>query len=694
MTNVIRGGGVFMMTMTMTVTMLLVVVAVVTASPRPPPRDRFTAVNTRPLEAAAAVFAGVPVTLRLQTSEAGRRVPVTLAEMETRRAADEAALLAGAGLTTTAATAAAATFTYGGQGTVFVRCATNDVAAAIAAAVTAHGRGALDIVAVERQQTYRAMGDVVGAAATTTTRRARQARQAAQKQRAGTTTRTADPNDDPDALFLDDAGLDGAGEIVAVVDTGVDFDNCAFATPGVEARVANVPWNAFRPSAPRVISYMHWRGAWCAATAATPCGDRIDGGGQGTAVASRVVRRAPAVKLAIADLHDDDGAAAAGDVRAITPPSNAHEGLLAVLARQGARVVVLGWGCSGTRAQCNDYGTLAREIDQAVHALDDVVVIVAAGDTGDASGTNGTLVQPGTAKNVLTVGALDAPFSGTGPPWSNGMPPSSPARARIKPDLVAPGIDIDVAASDGRLWQQQQPPPSSSAVCDPTTATVTGTAVAAAHVAADAALVRQFLRRTRNHTVVPAALVRAVLVTAAADATTAAAPDPNHRTGFGRPALRTTLPFLYIDSHADRTRLANTSTVVTYTFRRGGGGGASPPAPSNLVVTLAWSDPVGHDDDPDTGDVLRNDLDLVCRLDTTLFRPNGRAPADGPDTVNTLERVVVPPDALTAAPPTSDVTCTVSAASLAIQGPPQRFALAARGVWDAVDVRVGLPSQS
>lgn len=62
--------------------------------------------------------------------------------------------------------------------------------------------------------------------------------------------------------------------------------------------------------------------------------------------------------------------------------------------------------------------------------------------------TETTLTIPSTAGNVITVGAYDsstntlAPFSGRGYTWNTGQ---------VKPDLVAPGVDITSCAVGGRL---------------------------------------------------------------------------------------------------------------------------------------------------------------------------------------------------------------------------------------------------
>jgi subtilisin family serine protease len=106
---------------------------------------------------------------------------------------------------------------------------------------------------------------------------------------------------------------------------------------------------------------------------------------------------------------------------------------------------------------------LSRTVDQAVEA--GIVVVVAAGNDGGY----GTISSPGAAREALTVGAIDslqsiASFSSKGP--SNRI-------YGIKPDVVAPGVDIVSAKMGGGYI------------------TMSGTSMAAPYVTAAAANVRQ-----------------------------------------------------------------------------------------------------------------------------------------------------------------------------------------------------------
>ncbi len=106
---------------------------------------------------------------------------------------------------------------------------------------------------------------------------------------------------------------------------------------------------------------------------------------------------------------------------------------------------------------------LSQAVDRAVEA--GIVVVVAAGNDGDY----GTISSPGAAREALTVGAIDslqsiAAFSSKGP--SNKI-------YGIKPDVVAPGVDILSAKMGGGYI------------------TMSGTSMAAPYVTSVAANVRQ-----------------------------------------------------------------------------------------------------------------------------------------------------------------------------------------------------------
>ncbi len=112
-----------------------------------------------------------------------------------------------------------------------------------------------------------------------------------------------------------------------------------------------------------------------------------------------------------------------------------------------------------------------------------VVAAIAAGNWGPSPES---IASPGTARKAITVGATDkqdqiASFSSRGPViW---VDEQGIERALLKPDVVAPGVSICAAEFDG--WQSQ------SRCLDDKHIFLSGTSMAAPHVAGTVALMRQ-----------------------------------------------------------------------------------------------------------------------------------------------------------------------------------------------------------
>jgi len=180
----------------------------------------------------------------------------------------------------------------------------------------------------------------------------------------------------------------------------------------------------------------------------------------------------------------------------------------------GSRIFSNSWGAGFTTVQ-PDYADPARIIDNFIRDKGDALVCFSAGNDNDRAKDQPAVGQQAGAKNVLTVGA-----SGTtrdpqeGPEMMYSKSSYGPTKEnRLKPDVIAPGVDIYSALSreapyygaaaatieslPGIKWK-----PSS------------GTSQATPLVAGCAAVLREILQRKGcEHP--PAALLKAVIINGA-----------------------------------------------------------------------------------------------------------------------------------------------------------------------------------
>ncbi|MER5946462.1 S8 family serine peptidase [Streptomyces sp. NPDC001904] len=260
------------------------------------------------------------------------------------------------------------------------------------------------------------------------------------------------------------AGYDGTGVKVAVVDTGVYADHPDLAGKVVAAK-------NFSTSADDVDHQGH--GTHVASTIA---GSGAKSGGKYKGVA-------PGASIVAAKVLDDTGSGADSDIIAGIDWSVA----------QGADIVNMSLGGTDTP----DTDPLEATVDHYSES-DGVLFAVAAGNEGPGAGTVGT---PGSADGALTVGAVDsddktADFSSRGPRLGDGA---------IKPDVTAPGVDITAASSPGSAIAQEVGENPEGYV------TISGTSMATPHVAGSAALLKQ------QHPDWKAAQLKGVLTASAKD---------------------------------------------------------------------------------------------------------------------------------------------------------------------------------
>lgn len=246
-------------------------------------------------------------------------------------------------------------------------------------------------------------------------------------------------------------GLFGAGQVLAVADSGLDTGNPATLHPDVQGRV--------------VSAYCLGRPAPCDWSDYVAHGTHVVGSalGSGAASGGQYQGTAPQASLVFQSLADAQGGL--GGI-----PADRGDLMRGAYA-DGARVHTNSWGgpTGGTpqNPQYGGYVITSQQVDQAMWERRDQLVLFAAGNEGADVDRNGVIDpdsvgQPGTAKNVLTVGASEnnrptiaAPWGDSyGPPINTDWRANNPAGmaafssrgptddGRIKPDVVAPGTFI------------------------------------------------------------------------------------------------------------------------------------------------------------------------------------------------------------------------------------------------------------
>ena len=505
---------------------------------------------------------------------------------------------------------------------------------------------------------------------------------------------------------LYDHGLHGEGQVVAVLDTGVDVTICYFA----EADGSLPPFNTgtptgglqssnVNPARRKVIAYDflyscdQFPGAH---GCETPGVDSFDNQGHGThAAASAVGDKGTPIAHDYADaiatgakLVVQDAGYIGGDNCSQRPGIGCPVNLTPILAQayaQGARIHSNSWGDRQNvppvvNAPTANYSTSARDVDAFVYSHPDMLVVFNTGNySANAVPPASSLSAPGCAKNTLQVGGTRGGgyFDDTLASYSLAGPTRD---GRLKPDLVGPAT---VTAGDAQF--------ATKSSCG--FSTQDGTSWSSPTLAGAAALVRQYYTDGYYPTGVPtpsnrftpsAALLKATMIAAArsvphrwsGSGLVDAAPAPSPQQGFGFPVLDDAL---YFPGDTAKLRtvdvpLANGLTDgETATLR------VSAKSGTPLKAVLVWTDPAGVPrGTTDATPELVNDLDLrVTAPDgTTIFGNEALHPGQ-PDRLNNVEVAPV-------GQPVSGVyTVTVTANHIAA-GPRQSYALVITGdVTDA-----------
>ncbi|MBY0496543.1 MAG: S8 family serine peptidase [Cyanobacteria bacterium] len=496
-------------------------------------------------------------------------------------------------------------------------------------------------------------------------------------------------------------GYDGSSQTIAIADTGLGTGTFEGAHPDIApARISSIfnwpgtpdfCYETIANDGPRDVDSGHGTHV---TTAALGAGNGA-GQGRGTAPAANLVFQA-IENYAVPSLLCSLFFGVTDGYYLVGIPDNVGD-LYGEAYQQSARVHSDSWGAEVAGAYTAD----SANTDAFVWSHRDLTVVFSAGNSGsdaDADGViDGTSINaPGTAKNVITVGAsendrqshydCDASLGYTtcaaqggqnniftwGAAWPDRYT-ANPIRddpsagnaeqmaafssrgptidGRIKPDVVAPGTwNLSGYADPFQQGYDGSPNPVNGTFqydgwgfpASSTYKYMGGTSMAAPLVAGGAAVVRDFYLKSRGHEA-SAALVKAALINSAVDLldeNNDGVPDnffpiPNAHEGWGRVDLvnATDGSDLFFDESAQ----LSTGLFASYDVEVTASG-------SPLKITLAWTDFAASTSAQTS---LVNDLDLeVVAPDGTIYRGNvftgGWSAAGGSaDRLNNVENAYI-----------------------------------------------------
>lgn len=399
-------------------------------------------------------------------------------------------------------------------------------------------------------------------------------------------------------------GLDGRGQVVQIVDTGLDQNSCFFRDSTGPVPITTITEAAFDTRKRKVIQYVRW------------ADDTDVANGHGTHVVGTLIGNcvdpnfqydtykgvAPAAKVAFFDVGFSTGD--------LSVPSNFATRLFPPGYRAGARIFSNSWGTPAARS----YTTSDTEIDKFMHDNSDAIIFVSGGNNADAG--IGSVASPALSKNVVAVGASlnerDASFNRDHVAYFSSWGPT--LDGRIKPDILAPGrrlVSAAAGASCGVTLKQ-------------------GTSMATPVAAGSAVLVRQYFMdgffprgvRTAADAFVPTgALMKAMLINSAVPmravrlANNTLLPlglPPDNYQGHGRIKLNEVLRIRSLGSQTTANLFVVNNATIREASKHVYKFSVPPTGNSPVKVTLVWIDP---DTTASSATIVLHDLDLMVFRD-------------------------------------------------------------------------------
>ena len=455
--------------------------------------------------------------------------------------------------------------------------------------------------------------------------------------------------------------LNGSGQIVAVVDSGLDTGKNNTMHADISGRI--------------VAAYAYGRtNDWSDKDIHTWTGSSWDyDGGHGTHVVGSAVGNGSASNgnysgmAPNAELVIQSRMTSTGSYKSIAYSTMFRDSYV-----NGARIQTNSWS---SRSSYGNYTWRSWQTDYYIWKHPDFTVLFSAGNNGKTVGNHSISTQA-SSKNVIAVGASEsyrpshsnsdnisqmADFSSQGYTWGDN---------RIKPDVVAPGTWILSMRSSliTDFWNHYWGSNSTYSGINSKYAFMGGTSMSTPIVAGMAALIRQYYEDEEDLDNPSAALVKATVINGARPLNGDWSSIPNRYEGWGRVNLSNSLATKDGDSgtltfYDNDTGLKNNekhSRMVSVSSGK-----------TDMIATLVWTDYPGSNQ---SSTKLVNDLDLKIETpDGKVFNGNDFLSPynDTRDSKNNVERIRIP------TPEPGIYRVNVSANSVTVA--PQDYALVISG---------------